>query len=332
MTDRWGITFPLEGVPLSEHREVFQEAERLGYTDAWTLEVDGTDAFVPAGIAAAWSEKLRIGTAIAGVFTRSPALLAMEAAAVAEAAPGRFCLGLGASSPAIVERWNGVPFKRPLTRMREMVSFLRQAFAGEKVTFEGETMRTKGFRLSRRFAEPPKLMVGALRGKMAALAGETDGVIVNYLAPKDVPKVVAAAKEGAKAAGRDPDALEVVARIFVLAGDEATARGMAKYMAAGYLTTPVYRAFHEWLGRGEALRPMNEAWDAGDRRAAVEAVPDEVIEEIFVFGDRHQVHDRIQAFCDNGVTVPMMHAVAIAMDPAERAKGTLAAFRELVSP
>ncbi|MCH7522729.1 MAG: LLM class flavin-dependent oxidoreductase, partial [Chloroflexi bacterium] len=90
MTDRWGITFPLEGVPLLEHREVLQEAERLGYTDAWTAEVDGTDAFVPLALAASWTSELRLGCAIANVFTRGPALLAMEAAAVAEAAPGRF--------------------------------------------------------------------------------------------------------------------------------------------------------------------------------------------------------------------------------------------------
>ena len=88
MTDRWGFTFPLEGVPLSEHRAVLQEAERLGYTDAWTAEVDGHDAFVPLALAAAWTEKIRLGTAIANVFTRGPALLAMEAAAMADAAPG----------------------------------------------------------------------------------------------------------------------------------------------------------------------------------------------------------------------------------------------------
>ena len=118
MTDRWGITFPLEGVPLLEHREVLQEAERLGYTDAWTAEVDGTDAFVPLALASSWTSELRLGSAIANVFTRGPALLAMEAAAVAEAAPGRFCLGIGASSPAIVERWNGTAFDEDSQRLR----------------------------------------------------------------------------------------------------------------------------------------------------------------------------------------------------------------------
>src|SRR3990172_9816427 len=124
MADRWGFTFPLEGVPLPAHREVLLEAERLGYTDAWTFEMNGTDAFVPLALAAAWTERLRLGTAIANIFTRTPALLAMEAAALSEGAPGRFCLGLGTSSPAIVENWNGVPLRRPLRRMREMGRFL----------------------------------------------------------------------------------------------------------------------------------------------------------------------------------------------------------------
>src|SRR3970040_1881403 len=100
MTDRNGFTFPLEGVPLSEHRSVLQEAERLGYTDAWTAEVDGYDAFVPLALAAAWTENIRLGTAIANVFTRGPALPAMEGAPLADAAPGRFCLGSGSHSPA----------------------------------------------------------------------------------------------------------------------------------------------------------------------------------------------------------------------------------------
>src|SRR3990170_3532082 len=167
---RWGLTFPLDGVPLPAHREVLREAEALGYTDAWTLEVDGLDAFVPVALAADWTERLRLGTAIANVFTRGPALLAQTAAAVAEVAPGRFCLGIGASSPAIVESWNGVELRRPLERVRETVAFLRAAFAGERAA--SEALGVRGFRLGRRFGEPPPIFVAALRRRMLALAGE----------------------------------------------------------------------------------------------------------------------------------------------------------------
>src|SRR3990170_7231394 len=155
--DRWGITFPLDGVPLPAHRDILREAERLGYTDGWTAEVDGLDAFAPVALAATWTEKLRLGTAIANVFTRGPALLAQQALAVAEVASGRFCLGVGASSPAIVEHWNGVRFERPLSRVRDTVAFLRAVFSGERAA--SEALGVRGFRMSRRFAEPPPIFV-----------------------------------------------------------------------------------------------------------------------------------------------------------------------------
>lgn len=334
MADRWGITFPLDGVPLLEHRELLQEGERLGYTDAWTAEIDGADAFLPLALASQWTEKLRLGCAIANVFTRGPALLAMQAAAVAEAAPGRFCFGIGSSSPAIVERWNGIPFRQPYTRTRETLAFLRQAFAGEKVSTEGKTVNTRGFRLSLRPNPPPPIYVGALRERMLALAGaEADGVIINWLSPDDVPKAVAVAKEAAKAAGKDPDSLDVVCRVFVLVGpDEATTRGLSRFMITTYLTTPVYAAFQEWLGRGEALRPMNEAWQSGDRQEALKLVPEHVIDELLIFGDHKQVRDKIEAYCRNGVTTPVVNIIPVSMDPAQRHDLSVSAFKELTTP
>src|SRR3990172_3109961 len=169
--------------------------------------------------------------------------MAQTAWAIAEAAPGRFCLGIGSSSPAIVENWNGVEFRKPLTRVRETVAFLRQVFAGEKAA--SEALCVRGFRYARRFAPPPPIYIAALQEKMLALAGAMgDGVIINWLAPGDVPKVVQVAKDAARAAGRDPDALEIACRIFVVtAADEDTARGLARFMITAYLTTPLYSAF-----------------------------------------------------------------------------------------
>jgi probable F420-dependent oxidoreductase len=326
---RWGITFPLDAIPLSAHREVLLEAERLGYTDAWTAEVDGADAFTPVALAAAWTEQLRLGTAIASVFTRGPALLAQTAAAVAEAAPGRFCLGIGASSHVIVENWNGVKLERPLERVRETLAFLRAAFAGERAA--SEALGVRGFRLGRRPAEPPPVFVAALRKRMLELAGSMgDGVIINWLGANDVPKVVAVAKEAARAAGRDPDALEVVCRIFVIATDnQDISRFIARRAIAGYLTTPVYSAFQRWLGRGESLRPMQEAWLAGDRQGATELVPDQAIEELMVAGSPQACLDQIEAYVRAGVTVPVLNLAPVAADRKEMGERNVAAMREL---
>src|SRR5262245_38644858 len=170
MAKRWGMTVPLGGIPLAEHAEVFQTLVDAGYTDAWTSEVAGTDAFTPLTLAAAWAPQLRLGTAIAPVFTRGPGLLAMTAAALAETAPGRFQLGVGASSPVVVGDWNAVPFEEPLARSRDVLRFLRPALAGEMVDREFETFGVRRFKLERPPATPPPVLLAALRPGMLRLA------------------------------------------------------------------------------------------------------------------------------------------------------------------
>ena len=106
---RWALSVPLDGMPLAQIAPVAGEAERLGYTDAWSLEIDGIDGFAPLAAVGA-TTKMRLGTAIANTYTRGPATLAMSAAGLAEIAPERFCLGIGAGSQPIVESWNGGTF------------------------------------------------------------------------------------------------------------------------------------------------------------------------------------------------------------------------------
>src|SRR3990167_3477091 len=103
---RWSLSVPMEGFTLAELADVAREAETLGYTDAWSFEADGVDCFTPLAVVGV-ATRMRLGTAIANVFTRGPAALAMSAAGLAEVAPGRFCLGIGAGSQPIVESWNG---------------------------------------------------------------------------------------------------------------------------------------------------------------------------------------------------------------------------------
>src|ERR1041384_6498240 len=146
---RWGITLPLTGVPLAGHRDLVKELPDLGYTDAWSAETAGTDAFTPLALAAEWAPGMRLGTAIAPVFTRGPGLLAMSAAALAEAAPGRFQLGIGASSPVVVGDWNAIDHRKPWARSRDTLRFLRAALAGEP-------LEVRLFRLERPPATPPE--------------------------------------------------------------------------------------------------------------------------------------------------------------------------------
>jgi probable F420-dependent oxidoreductase len=297
----YGITIPFDGSPLAEHREWFQELVDLGYTDAWTAEADGADGFIPLALAAAWAPTLRLGTAIIPAFTRGPALLAQSAAALAEAAPGRFALGVGTSSDVIVERWNGIRFDEPYKRTRDVVRFLRLAFTGEKVDAEFDTFRVKGFRLGRPPAMVPPILVAALRPGMLRLAGrEGDGAIINWLGADDVPKVVSEVGPGK----------EVVARIFVFPSEDTDAvRTAGRRMVAAYLNVPVYAAFHEWLGRGPLLEGMWSEWRAGDRRAALAAIPDEVVDALVIHGTPSAVKAQVQRYVANGVTTPVLAIV-----------------------
>src|SRR5262249_2281231 len=163
---RYGVTIPISGVPLHAHREWYEEIAALGFTDLWSSEADGPDGFTPLALAAAWTPTLRGGIAIVPAFTRGPPLLAQRAPSLPDTAPGRVALGLGASSPAIVERWNGIPFEDPFRRTRDMVRFLRTALTGEKVSERYDTFEVQGFRLGIVPEVPPPLLVAALRPGM----------------------------------------------------------------------------------------------------------------------------------------------------------------------
>jgi probable F420-dependent oxidoreductase len=315
MQQRYGITVPFEGVPLHEHREWFEEAEALGYTDLWSAEAGGADAFTPLALAAAWAPKLRLGTAIVPAYTRGAATLAQTVASMAQAAPGRFALGIGTSSNVIVENWNGIPFERPYQRVRDTIRFLRAALAGEKVTEEYETFSVKGFRLGLRVDEVPPILVAALRPGMLRLAGrEGDGAIINWLSADDVKKVVPHVGDGK----------EIVARVFVLPSeDKDFVRVVGRRAIAAYLTVPVYAAFHEWLGRGEELSPMWDAWKAGDREAATAAIPESLVDELIVHGSAADCRAKLARYAENGVTTPAP-AIVAGPDDARQAMRDLA--------
>jgi probable F420-dependent oxidoreductase len=307
------MTVPLDGLPLSEHAEWYRELADLGYTDIWSSEANGTDAFTPLALAAAWAPTLRLGTAIVPAYTRGPGLLAMSAAALAEAAPGRVVIGVGTSSDVIVERWNDIPFDKPYQRTRDVVRFLRAAMRGEKMSEELETFKTRGFKVGRVPEVQPKIMVAGLREGMLRLAGrESDGAIINWLSAEDVATVAPVVQE-AGGGGK-----EIVARIFVCPSEDAeTVRNMGRFAIAAYLNVPVYAAFHEWLGRGDQLKGMWEAWKAGDRKAALAAIPDSVVDELIVHGPPEACREKIQRYIANGVTTPALAPLPFGYDMAQ---------------
>ena len=216
-------------------------------------------------------------------------------------------LGIGTSSDVIVSRWNGVAFDEPYKRMRDTLRFVRSALTGEKVTEQYETFSIRGFRLTAVPERPVPILVAALREGMLNLAGrEGDGAIINWLSADDVARVAPIVR----AHGDDK---EIVARIFVVPSEDTdTVRAQARFAIAAYLNVPVYRAFHEWLGRGPLLQGMWDAWAAGDRAKALELIPDEVVDALIVHGSPEQCRAHIQRYIDNGVTTPALAVLGMA--------------------
>jgi probable F420-dependent oxidoreductase len=295
---RPGMTVPLPG-PLHSHREKLAELADLGYTDIWSAESDGADAFTPLAMAAAWEPRLRLGTAIVPAYTRAPACFAQSVASLADAAPGRFAIGVGSSSNVIVERWNGIPFVEPYKKVRDIVRFLRDALSGEKVTQRYDTFEIQGFRLGLRPEQAPPILVAALREGMLRLAArEADGAIINWLSGDDVAAVARVVRDAAGGADK-----EIVCRIFCCPSENADAvRAGGKRAIAAYLNVPVYAEFHRWLGRGDVLQPMWDAWQSGERAAALDAIPDSLVDELIVHGSPAECRAKIQRYFDNGVT------------------------------
>jgi probable F420-dependent oxidoreductase len=315
MRRRDGMTVPLPG-HLHAQRDAIRELAELGYSDVWSGEADAADGFTPLVLAAAWEPRLRLGTAIVPAYTRAPALMAQSVASLADAAPGRVAVGIGSSSNVIVERWNGIPFVEPYKRTRDMVRFLREALTGEKVSRRYDTFAVDGFRLGIRPEVPPAILVAALRPGMLRLAArEADGPIINWLSAADVRTVVAEVRAAADGADR-----EIVARIYVCPSVNADrVRAAARYAIAAYLNVPVYAEFHRWLGRGDALGAMWEAWSAGDRKAALAAIPDAVVDDLVVHGTPAECRAHIQRYFDAGVTTSSLMVLPLDPDLDHRA-------------
>jgi len=300
---RQGLTIPFAGVSLAEHEPLLRRADELGYDDLWSGEATGYDGFTPLALASAWTERVRLGTGVVNPYTRGPALMAQSAAALADASRGRFVLGIGASSDRIVERWNGIPFEKPLSRVREAVQALRPVFAGER--------GNGGFKLEVPPAQPIPIYVAALRGRMLRLAGEIgDGAWVNFLPLSGVEQVVAKVREGEAAAGRQPGSVDIVCRFFNVPAPPDEGLAFVRFMFAAYATVPVYAEYFRWLGFADEIDPMVEAWEGGDRQRAVELVPEDLARDVFVFGGPDEQRERLAAYADKGITTLCLTPIA----------------------
>lgn len=304
------VSLAPSGLSFRDNVAFAKEAEVLGYDSAWVPEVGGNDAFALGAAVGLATERLRIGTAVVPMNIRGPALLAMAASTMdAMSGGGRAICGIGVSSPQIVSDWNDADYYKPLKRAEETIGVLRQMFAGEKVSFDGEVVKVKGYRMMPSPPQPIPIYLGALNKKMLQLAGEkADGVIINMLGEEHVPKVVAEVRKGAERAGKDPNDIEVVMRVQCAVTDdpqqirEAFAHGFGAYIVA-----PGYDTFFTWQGYGEVVEGVRAGRAAKDRAASRAAVSDDILNALVVAGSADEVRGRLKAFMNAGVTTPAVH-------------------------
>jgi len=307
---RLAMTLPIGGADTAV--ELARAAKDRGYEEIWMAEVNGGDSYALAGAVAQGLPGIRVGTAVVPAQTRTPMMHAMAAMTLSQLTNGNFILGIGLSSPNIVRDWAGQPYDKPLTRMREHVEVLRQMLSGQKTTYEGRTLSAQGFRLGGVTVGEVPLYLGALNKGMLRLTGAlADGICLNMVPESALPQVLGEVRAGAEEAGRDPGAIEVVARLHVvMADDPAMGRNLIRTVFGAYAATPGYNKCFEWIGFEEEARQIREAFAKGDRAGVAMGVTDRLCDAMAVVGDRETVRARIRAYAEAGIDVCVVNPIA----------------------
>lgn len=299
---RRDVFLPVSAQPsIKAHVAYARRAEQHGYERAWLSETWGRDAVTTLTTIAERTDDLGIGTSITSVYSRSPGLIGQTAATLQELSAGRFRLGLGASTSALVEQWHGGEYERPLRRLREGIEIVRQAVAGESVEYDGEVFQPSGFRL--RFEPPdppPAIDAAALGPKAMELAGRfADGCHTVMLTPDGLRERLADLRRGADLGGRAPEDVRVMLELPCCAlADGERARWLARQHTAFYIggMGPFYRDALARQGYEDVANEIARRWADDDREGAIAAIPDELLDALAAAGTPTRVRELLQTW------------------------------------
>lgn len=301
MTDR-EIHLPVAAQSsVDEIVDIAKRAESHGYERAWMPETWGRNVATTLTVIAERTEEIEIGTSIANVYSRSPALLGQTAATLQEVSDGRFRLGIGPSGPAVIEGWHGESFDRPLRRTREAVEIVESVLAGEDVEYDGDVFSLSGFRLRCDPPQPaPPVDVAAMGPKAVELAGRfSDGWHATTFTPSGLRDRLADLRRGAELGDRDPDDVRVTLSLpcCVLDDAERARRTTAQHLAfyVGGMGT-YYRDSLARQGHEELANEIAATWASGDRDRACELVEEELLDDLGAAGTAERARERLRAF------------------------------------
>jgi F420-dependent oxidoreductase-like protein len=303
--------------------------EKAGLDTVWVAEAYGFDGVSLMGYLSAVTETVEIGAAILPIYTRTPTLLGMTAAGVDALSDGRCILGIGASGPQVIEGFHGVPYTQPLTRTREIIDICRQVWARERVAYDGKAYtlplppdQGTGLGKSLKLITKPvrdriPVYVAALGPKNVRMTAEVaDGWLPLFYLPDKVDDVWGdELRAGAAARADDLDPLQIVAGGLLAVGDDAgSMRDLARPMLALYVggMGAKGRNFYNDLacryGFEDAAKQIQDLYLEGNKREAVAAVPDELVDEISLIGPKERIADRLEAWKESGITTMIVGA------------------------
>jgi probable F420-dependent oxidoreductase len=303
-----GVRIRDNGLALSDMHDLVNLAEGKGYDSVWLPESMGRDALGELTALLAMSQRIRIGTGIVPVYARLPTIAAAAIANAANVAPGRAILGVGIGHQSALEDGHGVAFSQPLQHVREFATIVRRLLADGKVSFAGDVYHIKHYELEALPQQPAPLYVAALRPRMLRLAGAVaDGVLMNWVSLDYVPQAIAYIREGAEAVGRSMDDITIASYLRTCVTDspevveQATRQQLARYTSRVY-----YERFFASIGFPGEAAAIAQAWQRGDREAAVNAVTEPLIKAVTIYGTADECRQRLQAYREAGLQLPII--------------------------
>jgi probable F420-dependent oxidoreductase len=307
---------PQRGLTMADYIQMAQLADRQGYESLWVGEANGLEIFTFLGAILSHTTRLKVAPGIASIYTRTPALMALSAASLHFIAPQRTLLGLGVSTRIIVEDWHGLEWDHPLERVAEYVQMLRQCLRGERLGHQGRYYRSQNFRLGVAAPGDVPLYLAAVNTKMLRLAGAiADGVLLTWVPLEAVPQVVAEVRAGARAAGRQPDEVDIALYLRTcVTDDRAAAIEWLRRDITGYTIADVYSRVFRRFGFAAEVDAMHQAWRQGERQTAQQQISDRMVEALGVIGTAEVCREQIRQFAAAGIDLPIV--MPFAPEPA----------------